>query len=210
MELQKRKPNRLKNYDYSQNGAYFITICTNKRKCILSTIDNDKSNQNDISTNTVSSTNIPNASKNPVGNAVLGVPQTNAKNDISTNPVGNAVLGVPNVKLTHYGKATEKIILQMQNFYENINIDCFVIMPNHLHLIISINDSGVPRTAHPTVSRFIGTMKRFINKDIGENIWQKSFYDHIIRDDEDYSIKRKYIDENPLKWHDDELFCEQT
>ena len=98
----------------------------------------------------------------------------------------------------------------MQNFYENINIDCFVIMPNHLHLIISINDSGVPRTAHPTVSRFIGTMKRFINKDIGENIWQKSFYDHIIRDDEDYSIKRKYIDENPLKWHDDELFCEQT
>ena len=43
MELQKRKPNRLKNYDYSQNGAYFITICTNKRKCILSTIDNYES-----------------------------------------------------------------------------------------------------------------------------------------------------------------------
>lgn len=159
MELQTRKPNRLKDYDYSQDGAYFITICTKDRKEILS--------------------------------------------EIQPTDVGNAVLGIPFVELTEYGKITEKIILQMQDFYDYMRIEKFVIMPNHIHLIITIGIDGVPRTAHPTISRFIGLMKRYINKEIGENIWQKSFHDHIIRDDIDYQNIWQYIDENPTKWTED-------
>lgn len=164
MELQKRKPNRLKNYDYGQCGAYFITVCTKNRQPILSKI---------------------------------------------SQTVGNAVLGIPKTELYKYGQITERIILQMQDFYSNIHIDYFVIMPNHLHLILSIKESnGAPRTAHPTVSSFIGTLKRFINREIGKNIWQTSFYDHIIRDDTDYITKAQYIQDNPAKWLDDELFTE--
>lgn len=91
----------------------------------------------------------------------------------------------------------------MQNFYNYMKIDKFVIMPNHIHLIIQIGVDSVPRTAHPTISRFIGLMKRYINKEIGENIWQKSFHDHIIRDDIDYQNIWQYIDENPIKWAED-------
>ena len=79
-------------------------------------------------------------------------------------------------------------------------------MPNHIHLIIQIGVDGVPGTAHPTVSRFIGLMKRYINKEIENNIWQKSFYDHIIRNEEDYQRICQYIDENPIKWEEDELY----
>lgn len=151
MDLPQRKQNRLQGYDYSQNGTYFITICTKDSKCILSTVS-----------------------------------------------VGNAVPGVPQNDLSQYGKTTEKVILQMKNFYDDIYIDKYVIMPNHLHLIMVID--GVLRTSHPTVSDFIGTMKRLINREIGENIWQKSFYDHVIRDDEDYYTRAHYIEENPLRW----------
>ena len=162
MELQKRKPNRLKDYDYSQNGAYFITICTHNRECILSKI----------------------------------VKPTN---------VGNAVLGIPLVELLEYGKITEKIISQMCNYYDYMRIEKYIIMPNHIHLIIRIGIDGVPRTAHPTISRFIGLMKRYINNEIGKNIFQKSFYDHIIRDENDYQRIWQYIEENPIKWEEDEL-----
>lgn len=156
-----RKSNRLNNYDYSQNGVYFITICIKDNKQILSSIT-------------------------PVGNAVLGVPSD--KNN------------VVNVELTEYGQITEKIILQMQNYYDYMQIEKYVIMPNHIHMLIRIGIDGVPRTAHPTISRFVGLMKRYINKEIGFDIWQKSFYDHIIRDDEDYQTRLQYIDQNPIKW----------
>lgn len=162
MNLPKRKLNRLSNYDYSQPGSYFITVCTKDRKEILSVIEEPS--------------------------------------------VGNAVLGIPLVRLSKYGMITEKIILQMQNFYSGVNIDKYVIMPNHIHLIVTITDDGVPGTAHPTVSGFIGTLKRFVNKEAGKNIWQSSFYDHIIRDENDYQIRWEYIKDNPAKWFDDELY----
>lgn len=52
----------------------------------------------------------------------------------------------------------------------------------------------------PTVSRIIQQFKGHITKEIGHPIWQKSFYNHIIRDDEDYYIKARYIEENPVRW----------
>ena len=57
----------------------------------------------------------------------------------------------------------------------------------------------------PTV---VAGMKRYVSKQLGKSIWQKGFYDHIIRDEYDYQIKYQYIDENPEKWIDDELYWE--
>ena len=169
MELKQRKPNRLKNYDYGQNGQYFVTICVDEKLPITKILSKVE----------------------PVGNAVPGVPKKSQN---------HAVPGDAKIILSNYGIITEKIILRMKDFYDCIKIDKYVIMPNHIHLLITIDDSGAPGTVHPTLSQFIGTMKRMINKEIGVKIWQKSFHDHIIRDDNDYMVRWKYIDDNPAKW----------
>lgn len=93
----------------------------------------------------------------------------------------------------------------MNTVYENVFVDNYVIMPNHIHLIIRI-ESGRTQFA-PTIGRIIKQFKGSITKQIGKSIWQKSFYDHIIRDDYDYQTKWQYIDENPGKWLEDELYC---
>ena len=118
------------------------------------------------------------------------------------------------VKLTEYGKIAEKYINQLNDFYENISVDDYVIMPNHIHLLINIHDNGPSRTPVPTdlvcvensiqnsvISKFISTFKRFCNKEIGKSIWQMRSFDHIIRDERDYEFHVKYIRENPLKWY---------
>ena len=158
-----RKPNRIEDYDYSQNGAYFITICTQDRKRILSKIT-----------------------------------------------VGTGVLDCPQVQLLKHGEIADKYICQLHDFYANISVDRYVIMPDHIHILMSIQE-GQSRTPVPTgeikidsknstVSKFVSTFKRFCNKEYGENIWQRSFYDHIIRNQHDYDETWEYIEHNPKKW----------
>ena len=166
-ELPKRKSTRLKNFDYSSSGAYFITICTKNRRRNLSRI---------------------------VGVDALGDPQ--------------------NVELLPHGMVADKYIKQMNGFYENITVDQYVIMPNHIHLILAVREGGSPRTSTPTkqttsVSHFVSTFKRFCNKEYGRNIWQRGFYDHIIRGREDYEEIVKYIYENPIRWYYDELYSDE-
>ena len=168
--LPKRKKIRLQNYDYSECGAYFITICTDKRRKILSKI---------------------------VGVGVLDDPFF----DPQTVEVG--VLDDPRVELTAYGKIAEKYINQLNDFYDNISVEQYVIMPNHIHMILFACDDGSSRTPTPTdkpnaiVPAFVSTFKRFCNKEFGENIWQRYYYDHIIRDKHDFEEISKYIYENP-------------
>ncbi|MBR4873914.1 MAG: transposase [Clostridia bacterium] len=166
-ELPKRKPTRLQEFDYNTTGAYFITICTDQRRQILSHI---------------------------VGVDVLGDPQ--------------------NVELLPHGMVADKYIKQMNGFYQNITVDQYVIMPNHIHLVSFACEDGSPRTSTPTrqtttVSHFVSTFKRFCNKEYGGNIWQRGFYDHVIRGREDYEEIAKYIYENPIRWYYDELYTEE-
>ena len=161
MEIPNRKPNRIVGYDYSQNGAYFITICTQDRKKILSNIS--------------------------VGTPLPGCPQK------------------PCVELLWHGEIADKYIRQMDAFYEHLSVDQYMIMPDHIHLLITIHESnghpgkGVPaRTSE--IARFVGTFKRFCNKEYGENIWQSRYYDHVIRNQQDYNEVWEYIDNNPTKW----------
>ena len=97
-----------------------------------------------------------------------------------------------------------------------IDVDKYVIMPNHIHilLILKPNENGSSRTPIPTVqnstvSQFVSTFKRFCNKECGENIWQSHFYDHIIRNQDDYDEIVKYIRDNPKRWLYDELYAEE-
>ena len=75
-------------------------------------------------------------------------------------------------------------------------------MPDHIHLLLRIraDEFGRPMVA-PTMSRLVKQMKGYITKQIGVSIWQKLFYDHVIRNREDYEEHIKYIYENPLKWY---------
>ena len=77
-------------------------------------------------------------------------------------------------------------------------------MPNHIHLIVVIQN-GRTQFA-PTISRIIKQFKGKITKQVGFCIWQKSFYDHVIRDEKDYLRICEYIENNPVKWTEDKYF----
>ena len=163
-QLPKRKPNRLAEYDYNAPGAYFLTLCTEHRKCTLSRI-----------------------------------------------PVGTGVLDGPTIELLPYGKIADKFLRQLDAHYETISVDSYVIMPNHIHILLSVFEQAPTNGPAPTpqnsvVSRFVSTFTRFCNNECGQNIWQSRFYDHIIRDRQDYDARLRYIHDNPFRWLEDELF----
>jgi len=91
----------------------------------------------------------------------------------------------------------------MNEFYDSLSVDNYVIMPDHIHLLLSINGhpgTGVPTKRTSLIARFVGTLKRFCNKEYGENIWQGRYYDHVIRNQQDYDEIWEYIENNPSKW----------
>ncbi|GHU26046.1 hypothetical protein AGMMS50256_02290 [Betaproteobacteria bacterium] len=156
----KRKPNRLAGYDYSQNGAYFITICAKDRAEIFSTVG---------------------------ANCVR--PQLSA-----------------------IGIIVEKEIKALSKTYNQVAVDCYVVMPNHVHIIVVIFrvetgcgvriENGRTQFA-PTISRMVKQWKGAITKQLGSSPWQKSFHDRIIRNEEEYTHIAEYIETNPARWSED-------
>ena len=113
----------------------------------------------------------------------------------------------------------------MDSFYDHISINEYVIMPNHIHLLVSFTEKsnsrslgGQSRTPVPTkmaiqnsqMSELVSTFKRFCNKEYGENIWQARSYDHVIRDFDDMQKHVIYIKNNPIKWKTDQLYHEDS
>jgi REP element-mobilizing transposase RayT len=109
--------------------------------------------------------------------------------------------------LSEHGKIVDRAISSISIHYENVFVDKYCIMPDHIHMIIFIlpNENGRMISA-PTLSTVIGQMKRWVSKQIGFSIWQKSFNDRIIHSEKGYQEVWKYIDENPLKWQEDEYY----
>lgn len=112
-------------------------------------------------------------------------------------------------ELLPHGKTAEKYIRQMNAFYDRISVDQYVIMPDHIHLLLTLQETdGHPGRGVPTncgirtsaITRFVGTFKRFCNKEYGGNIWQGRYYDHVIRNQQDYDETWQYIENNPRKW----------
>ena len=162
MELPKRKPNRLKDFDYSQPNAYFITICTKNKEMLF------------------------------------------------WENVGASIARPEDVRLSKYGKIVVEAIEKISTIYPVITVDNYVVMPNHIHLLMQIHsDSSGRAMLAPTISIVIQQMKGYATKKIGRSIWQKLFHDHVIRDEKGYLKIWNYIEGNPSKWEEDCFYMKE-
>ena len=175
-ELPVRENIRLKGYDYSQNGAYYITICTQGRR-------------------------------NLFGDVIVGADLVSAR-----------------VELSEAGKMTERVYTEIISSFNGFVSEKYIIMPNHFHCILFIHraDTRSAPTGMETVANVVQAFKSKTTVEyikgvksgkyppFNKRIWQRNYYEHIIRDEKDYKIKWKYIDENPAQWVEDEYFVEAT
>ena len=106
-----------------------------------------------------------------------------------------------NAPLSNIGEIVYHEIRKLNSVYDAVKVDKYCIMPDHVHLLVSINTDENGRTQFaPTISRVIKQFKGSLTKQIGRPIWQKSFYDHSIRNQQDYDEIWQYIENNPLKY----------
>lgn len=117
------------------------------------------------------------------------------------DPVGASIARPEDVVLSDLGKIVFDGIKNISRVYSAVSVDSYVIMPDHVHLLIRIHcdENGRPMVA-PTVGNIVRQFKGYVTKQIGKSIWQKLFYDHVIRNDGDYEDTLKYIYENPIRW----------
>jgi REP element-mobilizing transposase RayT len=111
-----------------------------------------------------------------------------------------------NVPLTDLGATVRQSIENIPKSYPAVSVDNYVIMPNHIHLLLQIHSESSGRSMiAPTISTVVRLMKGDVSKQAGHSIWQKGFYDHVIHGEQDYLEVWNYIEGNPNKWADDEL-----
>ena len=155
LERPSRRPNRLPGYDYSQNGAYFVTMCTKGRRMLFGDVGADS-----ISARVVAQT------------------------------FSEVIAAAP--------------------YY---TCPCFVVMPNHFHALLVIDRADMESA--PTISDLMRDFKRYSTLEYGKlvrqgaaepyqgRLWQRSFHDHIIRNDREYRLIGEYIITNPARWRED-------
>jgi putative transposase len=166
-----RRSIRLKEYDYSQAGAYFVTVCTH-RKTIL---------------------------------------------------FGNIVGG--EIRLNTFGLIVKECWEDLPQHYYFLKLDVFIVMPNHIHGILMLTDHpnvGAGFKPAPTIKRhalseIVRALKTFSSRRINEirktpgiPVWQRNYYEHVIRNEIDLEETREYIENNPLKWLEDEYYPTNT
>lgn len=170
-----RKRLRLKDFDYSSNNFYFVTVCIKNKEPLLSNI---------------------------VGDDAHIVPR-----DAHIVPKGD-LIAPKRIVLKPYGEIAEKHILRINTMYQNAYVEKYIIMPNHIHMLVfidgydnkTVNDSGTVRAPSPTdLSTVIRTFKTMVTKEIGTPIWQRSFYDEIIKNETHFQNVWNYIAYNALK-----------
>ena len=125
---------------------------------------------------------------------------------LSKVDVGTTIGRPPQVLLTTYGRIVEEAIHKIPKIYPSVNVDNYVIMPNHIHLLLFLYCNDGRAMLVPTVSRIIQQLKGSVTKRIGHSIWQARFYDHVIRSERDYRDTWLYIDNNPARWTEDEYY----
>lgn len=121
---------------------------------------------------------------------------------ILSSIVGGDALIAPQIVLTPIGAVVEKHIQRINTVYKDVAVERYIIMPNHIHLLLLIDgfDDGTMRTSSPTnLSTIIRSLKTFVTKEIGQNIWQRSFYDEIIKNEAHFRRAWEYIEYNALK-----------
>lgn len=124
----------------------------------------------------------------------------------------------PEIELTEYGKLVKSVIETAEKRF-GVTVDGYVIMPNHVHIIFTVKNCEEraihesPLRGRSVVSKVVGYIKMNSSKMIHNinseiNIWQRSYYDHIIRNEADFAEKQNYILNNPSKWLEDEYYTE--
>jgi REP element-mobilizing transposase RayT len=150
--LPSRKGQRLRDFDYTRAGAYFITVCTLDRKCLFGEI-----------------------------------------HDGAMKP--NAI-----------GLTVEQCWQELPLRFAAVDLDAFVLMPNHVHGLLGIGESG--RTALPEVIRVFKSLSAHLSRALRgaarAPLWQRGYYERIVRDEADLDRIRDYIIDNPYKWDLDE------
>lgn len=126
--------------------------------------------------------------------------------------VGRDDLGAPHVHLSDYGAIVENYILSIPRAYFTVGLEKYVVMPNHVHLLLDFHapGDGAPGSSRPTqlLPRVVAALKRFSNRDAGRPLWQDGYHEHIIRDENDFLTHWAYIDANPARWAEDEYYFE--
>ena len=133
------------------------------------------------------------------------------------NILGEIVREVaPLPRLSPFGEIVDRCIQKIPEKYSEASVDCYVIMPNHIHILLSIVKDDGRGNPSPTVDTVIGWLKYQATKEInklrnsaGDRIFQRSFFDHIVRNYDDYCEIYKYIYENPSRWDYDKLYSEE-
>ena len=105
------------------------------------------------------------------------------------------------MELTQEGIIVKESIKQIEKRYINVEIDEYVIMPNHIQMILAVKNK-----TKVTISRMIKQYKAYVSKKVGYAIWQKTFYEHIIRNEKEYIKIKDYIKNNIRNWKEDRYF----
>lgn len=174
--MQTRKNPRLSGYDYSRDGIYFVTICTADRQSLLGTIRPAVGGDAHIAPPS------PGTSVSVGGDAYIAPSLTDSTAAVDLTPLGRVV---------------EKYLRSMPG------VEKYVVIPDHVHILVRIAD-GPMKASAPTASlpQLIRSLKGLCTKAAGHPIWQRGYYDHIIRDENDFLRCWKYLDENPVSWQE--------
>lgn len=180
-QIHHRRSIRLKEYDYSRAGLYFITICCQDRNCRFGDIT--------------------------VGASLADAQHADAR-----------------MILNEYGTIARDEWEKLPKRFPNVELDVFQVMPNHVHGIIVLNEpptvwagaSWAGASPAPTVGHIIGAYKSLVAKaclDICKSknemlgkLWQRNYYEHIIRSEPSYRTISDYIINNPAKWKEDKFY----
>ena len=180
--MKNRKRNRKQGFDYSSENLYFVTICVQYRLCCFGTVGTGR----DLSV------------QNP--------------NEMNPNEM------IKKMELNQFGKIVYDRMLWLAEQYQYVELHNFVVMPNHVHAIIEIVRAGRDLSVIQdeeikikSLSSLMGAFKTTSSKMIHQAgfldfYWQRSFHDHIIRNEIAYEKISNYIDANPQKWESDTFF----
>lgn len=197
MGLPYRRTIRLRDFDYSSNNSYFVTICTQDRECLFGKCE---------------------------PGAAVGAPREAPA--LPESAIMPEIKFIPN----EFGEIIEKYWKWLSEKYEYVDLGPYVVMPNHFHGIVIIDKTGgrsesgasrgAPTNANATdthvtktLGQLIGAFKtvsakhiNLLRKTQGLLVWQRNYYEHIIRNEEEYARICEYIHLNPEQWLKDENY----
>jgi putative transposase len=184
---------RLRGFDYAKNGAYFITIITKNRICLFGEITHCGAVETGLRPVSITDPTVTHESTDP------------------TETISFDIL-IPKMIISDAGKIVSDCWYDLPKHYNNIILDEFILMPNHIHGIIKIQNRNDGNIKHG-LSEFMRAFKSFSSRRINEingrvknEIWQSRFYDHVIRSEDELSRIQIYIRNNVFNWRNDNNF----